>query len=306
MFLAIITLLSAISISTVSAYFSIVGLAAIFSASYWSVVIMASSIEFGKLVCAVWIKANWTNKLVPKLHKLYLVVALIICMLVTSLGVFGFLSKAHFEQRAPIQGDLIKIDSLQETIDLKKRQLDSLYKQLEELNKTILPGKRQYSLEQERRNMTKDVQTLTKEISELTSKKSQSKEVVSDVEIELGPIKYFASLIYEDPESNLDRAVQILIIMIMFVFDPLAVILLISAYISFQQVRNNINPKLQTKENVSINIMETMDNIKEIIQSEETPEEVIEEIKAVMPPKVFGFFKGLRVPKTQKDDKESL
>src|SRR6056300_1260595 len=95
MFIALLTLLSALSISGVAAYYSIIGLATIFPGAFWPVVIMGSVLEAGKLVCASWLYRNWKRTNI--LLRSYLFFAVIVLIMVTSMGIFGFLSKAHLQ-----------------------------------------------------------------------------------------------------------------------------------------------------------------------------------------------------------------
>ena len=92
----ILTLLSALSISGVAIFYSVIGLATIFPGAFWPVVIMGSVLEIGKLITASWVYRNW--KFTPVLLKTYLTIAVVVLSLITSMGIFGFLSKAHLEQ----------------------------------------------------------------------------------------------------------------------------------------------------------------------------------------------------------------
>ena len=96
MFIAVLTLLSALSISGVAIFYSVIGLATIFPGASWPVVIMGGVLEVGKLVTASWLYRNW--QFTRWLLRTYLTIAVIILSLITSMGIFGFLSKAHLEQ----------------------------------------------------------------------------------------------------------------------------------------------------------------------------------------------------------------
>ena len=96
MFIAILTLLSALSISGVAIFYSVIGLATIFPGAFWPVVIMGSVLEVGKLVTASWLYRNWQHT--KFLLKMYLTIAVVVLIMITSMGIFGFLSKAHLEQ----------------------------------------------------------------------------------------------------------------------------------------------------------------------------------------------------------------
>ena len=114
MILNILALLSAISISGVAAYYSIVGLTAIFSGAVIPIIIMGSALEVGKIVTTVWLHQNWTR--VNFIVKWYLALAVVVLMLVTSMGIFGFLSRAHIEQGAPVGDVTAQIELLDEKI----------------------------------------------------------------------------------------------------------------------------------------------------------------------------------------------
>ena len=103
MFIAILTLLSALSISGVAIFYSVIGLATIFPGAYWPVIIMGSVLEVGKLITASWLYRQW--KFTPFLLKSYLTIAVVVLSLITSMGIFGFLSKAHLEQN--LAGDTL-------------------------------------------------------------------------------------------------------------------------------------------------------------------------------------------------------
>ena len=96
MFLGLLTLLVAISISVIAAYYSILGLTAIFAAAFLPIVLMGSVLEVGKILATVWLHIHW--KRAPLIIKTYLTSAVVVLMFITSMGVFGFLSKSHIEQ----------------------------------------------------------------------------------------------------------------------------------------------------------------------------------------------------------------
>tara|TARA_Y100000114_G_scaffold157170_1_gene187744 strand:- start:2303 stop:4087 length:1785 start_codon:yes stop_codon:yes gene_type:complete len=133
MFLGILTLLVALSISVIAAYYSIVGLTAIFAAAFLPIVLMGSVLEVGKLLATVWLHQNW--KRAPGVIKFYLTTAVVVLMFITSMGVFGFLSKSHIEQSA-VGGEQI---AQMEVIDEKLINIDSKIKRwtedIERLNK---------------------------------------------------------------------------------------------------------------------------------------------------------------------------
>ena len=133
-----LTFLTAIALSGVAGYYSIVGLAAIFPGSYLPVMIMGSVLEASKLVTVSWLYNNW--KQCPLLIKTYLCMAVTILMLITSMGIFGFLSKAHLEHSSDNAPLLNKIAILDEKIKTEKENFTvhtTLKKMEEKLPKSI-------------------------------------------------------------------------------------------------------------------------------------------------------------------------
>ena len=135
MILAYLLLLTGLTISSVAIYYSVVGLTAIFSAAAVPIMIMGVSLEVAKLVCATWIKQYWTQ--VPRLMKTYMVVAVTVLMLITSMGIFGFLSKAHNDQSL-VSGDVTsKIAIYDEKIKIEKENIDANRKALKQLDEAV-------------------------------------------------------------------------------------------------------------------------------------------------------------------------
>ena len=252
MILGIITLFTALAISAVAAYYSIIGLIAIFSAAVIPIAIMGVVLELGKLVTASWLYHYW--KKVPKILKTYLMSAVFILMFITSMGIFGFLSKAHIEQTT-ISGDKsLEIVSVENQIKRYETDIfraenslklldDTLarYTQLGAVTKGLNARKEQ---EEERNELNQSIQNSTKIIAELTKKKFDLRKEQLRIESEVGPIKYIAELIYGDStQSIIEDAVRWGIIIIVFVFDPLAVLLLISANITLKEERKRRRTK---------------------------------------------------------------
>ncbi len=131
MFIAILTLLSALSISGVAIFYSVIGLATIFPGAFWPVIIMGSVLEVGKLITASWLYRQW--KFTPFLLKTYLTTAVIVLSLITSMGIFGFLSKAHVEQSTPAAETVAKIDRINEQILRQENTIESLSKKINRL-----------------------------------------------------------------------------------------------------------------------------------------------------------------------------
>jgi len=241
----IIVFLSAISISVIAAGYSIAGLTALFAGAVVPIIAMGSALEVGKLVAASWLYNNWRNKFVPQTLKFYLTFATIVLVFITSMGIFGFLSKAHLDQVQPNNSNAIKIELLDDQIKSQKMIIFRSQNTLKLLDKTlekyidmeyVTRGlKEREKQKPERDALTLSINNATDKISELTDKKGVLQLEVQKLEAEVGPIKYIAELIYGDTaKDHFDEAVRWVIIVLIFVFDPLAVLLLIAANISLR------------------------------------------------------------------------
>ena len=246
MILAWLLLLTGLTISAVAIYYSVVGLAAIFSAAVIPIIVMGSALEVAKLVCASWLKANWSQA--PRLMKVYMTVAVIVLMLITSMGIFGFLSKAHSDQSL-VSGDVLsRINIYDEKIKTSKDNIDANRKALKQMDESVdqvmarsssetgadkAVGLRR-SQQKERARLQSEIQAEQKTISGLNEQAAPIRAEVRKVEAEVGPLKYIAAFVYgATDESVLERAVTWVIITIIVVFDPLAVIMLLAAQMTF-------------------------------------------------------------------------
>jgi hypothetical protein len=235
----------ALSLSTLAAYYAVMGLVAIFAAAVVPIALMGSLLEASKLVVASWLYRNW--KEIPKLMKSYFVVALVVLMMLTSMGIFGFLSKAHLDQAIPTGDVQSKLALLDEKIKTEKENINASRKELSQLDaqvdQTIARTDDAKGTDRAiaiRRGQQKDRARILNEIGAAQTKIAKYNEErapiaseVRKVEAEVGPIKYIAALIYGDESANdvtmLEKAVRIVTILIVIVFDPLAVLLLIAA-----------------------------------------------------------------------------
>ena len=248
MILAWLLLLTGLIISAVAIYYSVVGLTAIFSAAVIPIIVMGSALEVGKLVCASWLKANWERA--PAYMKYYMISAVVILMLITSMGIFGFLSKAHNDQNL-VSGDVqSKIAIYDEKIKTERENIDANRKILKQLDESVdqVMGRSQdekgaekavairRAQQKERGRIAQDIAEAQKRIASLNEERAPIAAEVRKVEAEVGPIKYIAKFIYGEhgaDENSLERAVTWIIIMIVIVFDPLAVIMLLAAQMTF-------------------------------------------------------------------------
>ena len=240
-----ITFLTAISISAVAAFYSIVGLMAIFSGAALQIAIMGGVLEVGKLVTASWLYQNWRNKLVSFALKTYLFLAVIVLVFITSIGIFGFLSKAHLEQTNPTNNNVLLIQQIDKQIAFEDKQISRSQNTLDRLDAALdkyidmeyvtrgLKERKKQEPEREALNIV--ITNANKKIIELNDQKYELEREVLIQEADVGPIKYIAELIYgDDAKDMIDKAVRGLIIIFIFVFDPLAVLLLVSANVSFR------------------------------------------------------------------------
>ena len=251
MFLTILTFLSAISISVIADGYSIVGLATLFAGAVVPIIAMGSALEVGKLVAASWLYHNW-NSDVPRLLKSYLFGAIIVLIFITSLGIFGFLSKAHLDQVKPTSSNAIKIQVIDKQISQQNLIIERAERQITLLDKAlevyidkeyVSRGlKERKKQEEERTLLNNAINEASDKIGELTNQKAELSLAQDKIEAEVGPIKYVAELIYgENAQDNFDKAVRFVILILIFVFDPLAVLLLIAANISLRQWRKKRN-----------------------------------------------------------------
>ena len=270
-----LTFLTAMALSGVAAYYSVIGLAAIFPGSFWPIIIMGTTLEAAKLVTVSWLYRNW--KTVHIGMKSYLTTACVILMLITSMGIFGYLSKAHLEHSSDTAPMASKVQMLDEKIKIVKGNLDDnrkILKQLDEqVDQTIGRSTDEKGIANSvsiRRNQQKDRSRIAAEnesyqktIAQLNEERFPLQIELQKAESDFGPIKYVAELIYGSGDKDIiDKAVRLVIMLIMVVFDPLAVLLLIAANMSMQpQPRQQPEPDL--------------------ILDEPLPEKAIEEIKEV-------------------------
>jgi hypothetical protein len=249
MFGIILTFFSAISISVIAAGYSIIGLATIFAGAYVPIIAMGSALEVGKLVAASWLYNNWQNSLVPKTIKAYLTTAVIVLIFITSMGIFGFLSKAHLDSVQPQANFTIQTSLIDKQIKQEERNIKRAEDTLLQLDKSIevylkndfaTRGLKERRKQEEERNLLKEeIKNSTIKISELYKEKSIIELDQQKIEAEVGPLKYIAELIYgENAKDHFDEAVRYAIMVLIFVFDPLAVLLLIAANISLRTWKN--------------------------------------------------------------------
>ncbi len=233
--------ITALAISLIAAYYSIVGLAAIFAASVIPVIVMGSALEVGKLVSVAYLHQKWDQ--VPFLLKGYFISAIALLMFITSMGIFGFLSKAHIEQTVTSGDNTVKIERIENNIKRENRiikdaetvltQLDKAVAVLIEFDRirgdtgAIATREKQKPERQELSNVIRGAEGKIDEY--LDEKLILEKEQIA-IEAEVGPIKYIAEFVYGNKadKTMLEEAVRWVIIVLVIVFDPLAVALLVA------------------------------------------------------------------------------
>ena len=279
--MAFLLFITAVVLSGIAAYYSVIGLIAIFSAAALPVAIMGGSLEAAKLVVASWLYRYWRS--IPVLMRAYFTTALLILMLITSMGIFGFLSKAHSDQSL-VSGDVTaKLSVFDEKIKTSKDNIEANRKALKQMDEAVDQVMARSTTEggadkavairrsqaKERARLQSEIAAEQKTIAALNEQAAPIRAEIRKVEAEVGPLKYIAALIYGDnPDENmLERSVRWLIILLICVFDPLAVLMLIAANLT--QIKNK-----QAKEEVPAHVepLETIPNPTELPVVAETAE----------------------------------
>ena len=243
--MAFLALLAGLLLSGTAAYYSIIGLIAIFPGAVFAIALMGSSLELAKLVAASWLYRNWD--IAPRFIKIYFIFAIIILMGITSLGTFGFLSKVHLETSIGMADNSIEIARIENQIVSEQRQLDNAQRSIETLDGMLTmnfnateTNRIRNSQRQERQELNQLIKDSSARIADLNTELVPLKRENIEVEAKIGPLKYIAELIYGDNAKDyFDDAVRFVIILIVLVFDPLAVLLLIAANVSFMHARKN-------------------------------------------------------------------
>ena len=292
MIFSILLALSGLTLSAVAIYYSVIGLTSIFAAAFWPIVVMGATLEVSKLVAASWLKAYWTR--IPKLMKAYMSIAVIVLMVITSMGIFGFLSKAHLDQNI-VSGDVTsKIAIYDEKIKTEKENIDANRKALKQMDEAVdqVMGRSQdekgaekavtirRAQQKERSRIAQDIAESQKRIAALNEERAPIAAEVRKVEAEVGPIKYIAALIYgENPDQNLlEKAVTWVIMIIVFVFDPLAVLMLLASQMTWGWRKTEEDVQL-VHDTVPVYVEEPVNDAKYEQDDGPLTEEQVEQIK---------------------------
>lgn len=233
---------SALAISGVAEFYSIAGLVSIFASQPVAAIVMGAALGIGKLVAASWVYRNWYTA--PKVLIAYFTTAVVILSLITSMGIFGYLSKAHLEQSVVIGGSADKVRLLDEKIKNEKDNIETAKQAIKQMDAGVeqILGRStdekgasnamafRRSQQKERQRLVAEIEASQKKVGELNDERAPLAADLSKIEAEVGPIKYVAELVYgTSSEEVIGKAVRMMIILIIFVFDPLAILLLIAA-----------------------------------------------------------------------------
>lgn len=242
--MTILLFVSAFLLSSIAAYYAVIGLMTIFSGAAMSIAIMGGALEFSKIVVTSWLYRNWKETSI--LLKTYFVSAIIVLMTLTSMGIFGFLSKAHSDQFI-VSGEVNeKVELIDEKIAYQRSIIEDSKNTIAQLNRQVDETINRTSNQQtnagvnrsvsirraqakEREDLAKSIELAQTEILKLNEEKREITKEQRVLESEVGPIKYIAEMIYGSSDSDvLEKAVRIMIILIVVVFDPLAVLMFIA------------------------------------------------------------------------------
>jgi len=226
----------------------------LFAGAYWSVITMGVTLEVAKLVTVSWLYRNWKLDLLPQSIRMYLLSAVLMLMFITSIGIFGFLSKAHLDTSAPNTGNRLLVKNIERQIESEKKSITGAQKIVDQLDKALDKvidkdadkGLIERQKQQNERNRANNIITSSSnKITQLSNQKLNYDKNQLSIDKEIGPFKYVAEILFGDADDgNLDRAVRFVIICLLFVFDPLAVLMLVAVNVSLKEreLRNNPTP----------------------------------------------------------------
>lgn len=239
LFSAVIVFGTAFALSMLAGSISIVGMMALFQADGIIIALMMGVLEVSKLVTAGWLHANWRNRSVSVLHKSYLALAVIALMVITAIGIYGYLAKGYLDQQVPMGAVSLQIAQKERQIETeqgnvqrlndRQAQLDASVNSLVSQKLVIRSLSVRAQQKRERDQVAAELLTAQKDIDRLSAELVPMRMQNQNVEGKLGPIKFVADLFgWTKP----DVAVRMVILILMFAFDPLAVVLVLSGAIS--------------------------------------------------------------------------
>lgn len=257
MFIGIVSIIAAVVLSGVSAFFSVTGIQTIFSGALLGATLMGISLEFSKISATVWLYLWW--KKASKLIRGYLTFAVAALILVSSIGIYGYLTKAYVGQEQQVSQNETEIERIDERIARQQENINRAETQLEQLNEAI---DRYIELDvitrglEEREQQREDRARLNEQINEaqsqidsLRDQKFEIQQEVEQMEVNVGPIRYIAAFLYQtdEPEKYYDNAARFFIILLVLVFDPFAVLMMVAGNISIDHARRGKRKPAQRK-----------------------------------------------------------
>lgn len=245
MFFGILTLFTALSMATVAAVFAIYGIIAIFAGMPQFALVMGAVIELGKVVGISWLYRNWGE---PTKIKYAMAPLVLVAMMLTSMGIFGLLSKAHLEQTSPVANNEVQITRLDQQIAREQSRIadsEEVISQLDQTVQTLIDFDRirgddgalavRESQAEQRELLRQTIDTAQAELDRLEDQKLELTQELTAIALEVGPVKYLAELVYGTETDRTEEAVRWVIIAFIFVFDPMAILLLMAANYTFDQ-----------------------------------------------------------------------
>jgi len=222
---------TAIALSGIAAYYSVIGLAQIFPGSFWPIILMGSILEIAKLVTVSWLYNNWNNTI--RVMRYYFLSAIVLLMVITSMGIFGYLSKAHLDSNVILGANSVQLKTLETQEKIAKDRLTYL------LQRAGDPATASNKIDRQ-------IQETQTELKRISTEKLPLMAEENKLAAEIGPIKYIAELFYsKDDPGFIDKAVRAVIMVIIIVFDPLAVLLLIAANQTYKNIQNSPKEELR-------------------------------------------------------------
>ena len=218
--------LTAIGLSAIAAYYSVIGLAQIFPGSYWPIIVMGTVLELSKLVTVSWLYNNWN--VTVQIMRYYFLTAIVLLMLITSMGIFGYLSKAHLDTNIVVGANSVQLKTLDTQENIAKERLTYLLQRAGDPSTAS-------------RKIDVQIQETQAELKRISTEKLPLLSEENKLTAEIGPIKYIAELFYSKDDPNfIDKAVRSVILIIIIVFDPLAVLLLIASNQTYQRIKQPV------------------------------------------------------------------
>ena len=220
---ALLPFIIAIALSAIAAFYSVIGLAQIFPGSFWPIILMGSVLEAAKLVTVSWLYNNWD--VTVRAMRYYFCIAIVLLMAITSMGIFGYLSRAHIESNIVVGANTVQLKTIETQEKIARDRLDYLLARAKD------PSTASNKLD-------KQIQDTQTELTRLTKEKLPLMAEENKLTAEIGPIKYIAEIFYDKNDAGfIDKAVRLVIFTIIIVFDPLAILLLIASNQTYKRIK---------------------------------------------------------------------